>query len=821
MDHSFTSTDGGRPSSRRGSLLPDAAQSGASAPPGKARVQGLSSNAPQAQALLAARAQAQPEQSSQSAEGRSPESTSEGLSSRLDIQMLFESGIRSGQELLRRGATADAIAAIVVPQVQSELNTQRIQDTLPCWISGLLHGLGGPEVAQAHLKAVISALMRESHLSLHIQQSCLHAIALALSGKNADAGIRIAYSAQGEESLRDLTGPSGAEAGSTIAGGHSAGDAVGERSRRPAWDTRLQELMGGRLKTNEGQLRAWNNGLRGLHLDPLWRMDSGSRIPTPHAPSRSQFARGSGDTDAPRMTQRQTALASASTIRLQLAATAAPEQPIAAAPSVRRASPADSTTDEAAPAAPPPASPPESDAVPQAGAPTGGDSMPADLPPGESAVISQARQGDPRGIEGPVQILALARDLRDRLTRIPDLMTAQPGPIEECLRGAEAALPDDIRVDLAQNKKIIKWSGVTSTKFLRQIEELIQLWHHDLAELDALVDSLEKLRAADEPSWLVDNDGADQDSESCFAALRQRLVVTGSSIRCLLEDTCATLEIGDLKLTAVVQQPSLRTWLEVWVWSAYAAIPRAALIERLIERTLPTLPEAPQDASAQRPRPADMAGDGDELVSWFVAEVQRRRELADHAIDESARGVVRDDTKPESLGEKTSSVSATRERELQALNQRFTERERLTRIQEEFIAKVTLLTGDASDEHAMALALITPSDQDQPRVVDGGGNKGSFTFIHLADMVDTIQQYRERSAKPRQQPEHSGPSMSPLASAQAASDGSPRSRSASRSSEGSESAEEFEASAIHSSVDLDDPEDLVPPSNIDPEPRSD
>ena len=447
--------------------------------------------------------------------------------------------------------------------------------------------------------------------------------------------------------------------------------------------------------------------------------------------------------------------------------------------------------------------------------------MPKDSPPGESAVISQARQADPRGIEGLVQILTLARGLRDRLTQIPDLMTAQPGPIEECLRAAEAALPGNIRVELAQNNQIINWGGVTSTEYLRQIEALIQLWHHDLAELDALVNSLEKPRAADAPAWLVDNDNVGLDSESGFAALRQRLVVTGSSIRCLLEDTCATLEIGDLKLTAVVQQPSLRTWLEVWVWSAYAAIPRAALIERLIERTLPTLPAAPQDASAQRPRPADMGDDGDELVSWFVAEVQRRRELADQAIDESARGVVGDDTKPASLGEKASPVSATRERELQALTQRYTERERLTRIQKEFNEQVTLLTGDASDEHAMALALITPSDQDQPRVVDGGGNKGSFTFIHLADMVDTIQQYRERSAKPRQQPEHSGPSMSPLASAQAASDGYPRSPAASVSSEGSESSEEFEARAIHSSVDLDDPEDLAPPSNFGPRSDSD
>ena len=781
----------------------------------------LPSNAPQGRALLAARAQAQPEQSSLSAEGRSPEPVSEGLSSRLDVQMLFESGIRSGQELLRRGANADAIAAIVVPQVQSERNTQRIQGTLPCWISGLVHGLGGPEVAQGHVKAVISALMRESHLPLHIQQSCLHAIALALSGKNTDAGIRIAYTAQGEESLRDPTGRSGAEAVSTIAGGQSSGDAVGERSRRPAWDTRLQELMGGRLKTNEGQLQAWNHGLRGLHLDPLWRMDSGSRVPTPHAPSRSQLSRASGDANALTVSTRRTVPAASSAVTLKFATTATPENPIETAPSGRRASPADSTTDESAPAAPPPASPPESDAVPQAGAPTGGDSMPADLPPGESAVISQARQADPRGIEGPVQILALARDLRERLTRIPDLMTAQPGPIEECLRGAEAALPDDIRVKLAQNNKIMNWGGVTSTEYLRRIEALIQLWHHDLAELDALVDSLEKQRAADAPSWLVDNDDTDPDFESEFAALRQRLVVTGSSIRCLLEDTCATLEIGDLKLTAVVQQPSLRTWLEVWVGSAYDAIPRAALIERLIERTLPTLPAAPQDASAQRPRPADMGDDGDELVSWFVAEVQRRRELADHAIDESARRVVRDDTKPESLGEKASPVSVTRERELQALNQRYTERERLTRIQKEFNARVTLLTGDASVEHAMALALITPSDQDQPRVVEGGGNKGSFTFIHLADMLDTIQQCRERSAKPRQQPEHSGPSMSPLASAQAASDGSLRSRAASESSEVSESSEEFEARDIHSSVNLDDPEDLTPPSNIDPESDSD
>ncbi len=781
----------------------------------------LSSDAPQAQALFAARAQAQPEGSSQSAEGRSPETTSEGLSSRLDVQMLFESGIRSGQELLRRGATADAISAIVVPQVQSELNTQRIQDTLPCWVSGLVHGLGGPEVAQGHVKAVISALMRESRLPLHIQQSCLHAIALALSGKNADAGIRIAYTARGEESLRDLTGPSGSGAVSTIAGGQSSGDAVGERSRRPAWDTRLQELMGGRLKTNEGQLQAWNHGLRGLHLDPLWRMDSGTRAPTPHAPSRSQLSRASGDANALTVSTRRTVPAASSAVTLQFVTTATPEKPIETAPSGGRASPADSTTDEAAPAAPPPASPPESDAVPQAGAPTGGGSMPKDSPPGESAVISQARQADPRGIEGPVQILALARDLRDRLTRIPDLMTAQPGPIEECLRGAEAALPDNIRVALAQNNGLTKWGGVTSTEYLRQIEALIQLWQHDRAELDALVDSLEKPRAADAPAWLVDNDDADPDSESEFAALRQRLVVTGSSIRCLLEDTSATLEIGDLKLKAVVQQPSLRTWLEAWVWSAYDAIPRAALIERLIERTLPTLPAAPQDASAQRPRPADMGDDGDELVSWFVAEVQRRRELADHAIDESARRVVRDDTKPESLGEKASPVSVTRERELQALNQRYTERERLTRIQKEFNARVTLLTGDADYEHAMALALITSSDQDQPRVVEGGGNKGSFTFIHLADMVDTIQQYRERSAKPRQQPEHSGPSMSPLASAQAASDGSPRSRAASESSEGSESSEEFEARDIHSSVDLDDPEDLAPPSNIDPEPESD
>jgi hypothetical protein len=418
-----------------------------------------------------------------------------------------------------------------------------------------------------------------------------------------------------------------------------------------------------------------------------------------------------------------------------------------------------------------------------------------------------------------VQTLALARDLRDRLTRIPDLMTAQPGPIEECLRVAEAALPDDIRADLAQNNKVIKWSGVTSTKFLHQIEALIQLWHHDLAELDALVNSLEKPRAADAPSWLVGNDGADPDSESCFAALRQRLVVTGSSIRCLLEDTCATLEIGDLKLTAVVQQPSLRTWLEVWVWSAYAAIPRAALIERLIERTLRTLPAAPQDASAQRPRPADMGDDGDGLVSWFVAEVQRRRELADHAIDESARRVVRDDTKLESLGKKASQVSATRERELQALNQRYTERERLTRISEEFNVQVTLLTGDAGYEHAMALALITSSDQDQPRVVDGGGNKGSFTFVHLADMVDTIQQYRERSAKPRQQPEHSGPSVSPLASAQAASDGSSRSRAASESSEGSEESEAQEDS--HASVDVVESEDIPPTSNFENRSESD
>ena len=782
----------------------------------------LSSDAPQGRALLAARAQAQPEQSSLSAAGRSPEATSEGLSSRLDVQMLFESGIRSGQELLRRGANADAIAAIVLPQVQSELKTQRIQDTLPCWVSGLVHGLGGPEVAQGHVKAVISALMRESHLPLHIQQSCLHAIALAFSGKNADAGVRIAYTAQGEEELRDLTGPSGTREALATEGGHSAVELASERSRRPAWDDRLPTLMGRQLSPNEGQLRAWNNGLQGLHLDPLWRMDSGSRAPTLHAPSRSQMARGSGDTNALTASTRRTALASTSGSKIQQSAPVLFQWANATTQLRAGANSAGLATDDAALDGSLPEHPSMSstgsDAGPQTASPSGGNAMPPDLHLGESAGPTQTSLTDLATVKPPASIRARASALRDQLHEIPDLMVASKGELRECLHPARAGLSEDARRELDQALKDVRFCRITSADELRQLAGYVQAWHSDLLTLDDLVAELSNPKAmADDHARLADD--MDADAEQRLADLQKQLVTRGLFVQRLLEDTSATLNIGGLTLTAAGGEPSLSWWLELWIDQAYRKIPRPVLIERLIDHTLATLPKSLPDAPKPLPRPkAD--DDGEALMGWFEGELQRQWRSEDGAFDLALAEILVASGKRTGLATwKPGASDEQRERELQALQQHLADRGRIERILSEFPDKVRQLTEDEGEKHAIAMGLTAPLARIRPEPVPGGAGQIEPTFTVLADMLDLISQHRDRREMEQQPP--SGSSVSPLASAQAASDGSPRSRAASESSEGSESSEEFEARAIDSLVDLDGPEDLAPPRNFGPRSDSD
>ena len=702
----------------------------------------LPSNAPQGRALLAARAQAQPEQSSLSAEGRSPEPVSEGLSSRLDVQMLFESGIRSGQELLRRGANADAIAAIVVPQVQSERNTQRIQGTLPCWISGLVHGLGGPEVAQGHVKAVISALMRESHLPLHIQQSCLHAIALALSGKNADAGVRIAYTARGEELLRDLTGPSGTREALATEGGYSVGELASVRSRRPAWDTRLQELMGRQLSPNDGHMQAWNHGLQGLHLDPLWRMDSGTRAPAPKQPRAEANAEDLATDDA--------ALDG-------------------------------SLTDH------PSTSYPGSDTGPQAASPSGGDAMPPDMHSGESAGPSQTSLADPDTVNPLASIRARASALRNQLEPIPDLMVASAAELEECLRPARAGLPEDARRALDEALMDVRLCDITSTSELQQLADHVQAWHSDLSKLDELVTELSDPKAVADDDAHFEYD-MDVDAEKRLADLQRQFVTRGLFVQRLLEDTSATLKIGGIRLNAVAQQPSLSVWLGGWIEKAYAEIPRAVLIERLIDHTSATLPKRLPGAPKPLPRPK-ANDDGTALMRWFDGELQRQWRSEDRALDLSlADSLVASEERTSLATWKPDAPDDPRERELQALRKHLADRARLARILGEFPGKVAQLFDDRGEEHAIALGLTTPLGRIRPEPVPGGAGQIEPTFADLADMLDLISQHRDRREMEQQEP--SGSSVSPLASAQAASDGDPRSPAASGSLEGSESSGE-------------------------------
>ncbi len=785
MTQSFDSTNAQRRPSLPGGPVLAQPPSGASTEAETAGVRALSADAPQVQTLLAARAQAQPEESSQSAEDRSPETTSEGLSSRVHVEMLFESGIRSGQELLRRGATAAAIAAIVLPQVQSELNTQRIQDTLPCWISGLLHGLGGPEVAQRHVQAVLTALMHDSRLPVHIQQSCLHAIALALSGKNADAGVRIAYTARGEESLRDLTGPSGAEAGSTLAGGHNAGDPVEERSRRPAWDIRLQELMGGRLKTNEGQLQAWNNGLRGLHLDPLWRMDSGSRAPTLHSLYRSRLSGGAGEANALHQSTRRTAPASTSALSIQLSTPVVFESTSATAQPLAGANPAVLTTDDAALGESPPARPSMSstgsDAGPQTASPSGGNAMPPDLHLGESAGPTQTSLTDLATVKPPASIRARASALRDQLQPIPDLMLAPKDELRECLRPARAGLSEDARCELDEALKGVRLCGITSTSELRQLADHVQAWRSDLLTLDDLVAELSDPKAmADARAGFTE--AMNTDAEQRLAALQKQLVTTGSFMQRLLEDTSATLNIGGLTLTAAAGEPSLSWWLEGWIDQAYRRIPRLVLIERLIDHTLATLPKSLPDAPKPLPRPkAD--DDGEALMGWFEGELQRQWRSEDGAFDLALAEILVASGKRTGLATwKPGASDEPRERELQALQQHLADRGRIERILSEFPHKVGQLTEDEGEKHAFAMGLTARRARIRPEPLPGGAGQIDSTFTDLADMLDLISQHRDRRETEQQPP--SGSSVSPLASAQAASDGSSRSRAASESSEG-------------------------------------
>lgn len=413
--------------------------------------------------------------------------------------------------------------------------------------------------------------------------------------------------------------------------------------------------------------------------------------------------------------------------------------------------------------------------------------MPPDMHSGESAGPSQTSLADPATVNPLASIRARASALRDQLEPIPDLMVASAAELEECLRLARAGLPEDARRGLDEALKDVRLCAITSTSELRQLADHVQAWRSDLLTLDELVTELSdpKAVADDDAHFAYDMDA---DAEQRLADLQRQLVTRGLFVQRLLEDTSASLKIGGIRLTAVAQQPSLSVWLGGWIEKAYAEIPRAVLIERLIDHTLATLPKRLPDVPQPLPRPK-VDDDGEALMVWFESELQHHWRSEDGAIDLALAGSLVASGQRTGLATwKAGASDEPRERELQALQKHLADRGRIVRILSEFPDKLGQLTEDEGEKHAFAMGLTAQRARIRPEPLPGGAGQIDSMFTDLADMLDLISQHRDR--REMEQQELSGSSVSPMASAQAASDGDPRSPAASGSLEGSESSGE-------------------------------
>lgn len=794
LNHSFSKSDAGqRQPSLGGGPAADATHAERRKADETAGVRMLAPGAEQAQPRIAAQIQALARKTGLPEADRSPDAMSDGLGSRLHMQMLFSSGIASGQTLLQGGASSEAIAARVSRQVQTEVKTHRMEDNLPCWVSGLIHGLGGPEVAQRHVQAVLAALMRGPDLRPHVLQSCLHALALALSGKNDQPEVRIKYTPHGVQVQQDLSVPRGPGQASAHPqgpqGGSQALNTRDPRPRGPAWDTRLAALLGAPAPSNADQVAAWNNGLQGLNLDPLWRMHTRPQAPTLPGPVQPTIGRESGGANAGRPLTRRPASASQTPLSLHNAEPARNQAVIMAVPLGDPATTAELPADEPAP----PESQAGGDAAPPVAARPGGDALPPDPPSGASPGVSTAQPAAPLAAQATASVRALALALRDQLQPVPELMMASADAIEAFLLPTRKALPEEAQRDSATALQTIHLDRIQSTGELRHLDALAQAWRDDLAELDQLVQDL------GEPDVLPDKDAAYW--TQCLAAIRQRLVTNGSVVHRLLQDRSATLKITGQPLKAIAQQPSLGVWLPQWIDQAYAQIPPAVLIERLIERTWPSLLATPPGASAPLPRPERVDDDGETLKRWFEAELQRRWAIENQAIDRAAEDLLV--AGAQALGRPPEQAPASltpKEITRQTLKKHLAARDRLDRVLREFKGQLAQLTDDHGEAHAIALGLTAPSDRSKPSgEASSAGTLGQPTFRDLADMLDLIEAHRERQAK--SQPA-GGSSLSPLASAPAAPAASPLPGAASLASEDADDSMESE--------DPDPPDDLGP-----------